>query len=176
MTDHFKNSAQLWLMPGHLLFWIRENSGKIQAKGPKFINCVSHRKTRQNSTSIIFISLWTQTIKNGMNHFEKFTLLSFSTFHQPLEMMGTRKTCRPGTGNPPSTVFVWYHKELRTRRGRKEKLRCMEACWVLQSFVDFISSVFTRAQEQRGSELPDGCSSTLHHSPHGLFSINPKER
>lgn len=62
-------------MPGHLLFWIRENSGKIQAKGPKFINCVSpiktrqkkkERKTRQKSTSII-ISLWTQPIKNGMN-------------------------------------------------------------------------------------------------------------
>lgn len=48
-------------------FLDKRNSGKIQAKGPKFINCVSPRKTRQKSISIIIISLWTETIKNGMN-------------------------------------------------------------------------------------------------------------
>ena len=179
MTDHFKNSAQLWLMPGHLLFRIRENAGKIQAKGPKFINCVSPRKTGQKSISIIIISLWTQTIKNRMNLlFWKVYSRHFSHFINQWKWWEPIKPADQILEIPPSTVFVWNHtvKEIRTRRGRKVKLRCMEACWVLRSFADIISSVFTKAQEQQGSELPAGCLSTLHQSPRGLFSINSKER
>lgn len=50
-------------------------------------------------------------------------------------MMGTNSTCRQVLEIPPSTVLFGTKGILRTEEWKERKLRCVEACWVLQPLL-----------------------------------------